>query len=180
MLLQIALIPNCKLQRKVGDYYLVLEQVSVDGVHMKEPVTRVHVVCLAGFEWKDSDTNVVPTCTCPANINVKDCCAAIMKVIQGRPEFTTEWYNRSWYKKELLHRRHRVDCDPFLDIANILDQACEPRPVIRDAQPRQPRTTLLTPQAVDNAFKQSLEKAGHDQFLVRRPLFGVYCCVHKH
>ena len=170
MLLQIALIPNCKLQRKVGDYYLVLEHVSVDGVHMKEPVTRVHVVCLAGFEWKDSDTNVVPTCTCPANLNVKDCCPGIMKAIQEHPEFTTTWYNRSWYKKELLHRRHRVDCDPFLEIANILDQACEPRTVNRDAEPRETRTKVLTPEAVDKVFQQALQKAGHDQFLVRRPL----------
>jgi hypothetical protein len=180
MLLQIALIPNCKVQRKIGDYYLVLEQVSKDGVHMKEDVTRVHVVCLAGFQWKDCDTNVVPTCTCPANINVKDCCAGIMKAIGEHPKFTTEWYNRTWYKKELLHPRHRLDCDPFLEIANILDQQCEPRPVIRDAEPRPPRTKLVTPDAVEIAFKLSLQKAGNDQFLVSRPLFGVYSCVHKH
>ena len=60
--LQIALIPNCTLQRTVGDYYVVLETVNKQGPHMLEPVTRVHIVCLAGFEFKDTETNVRIMC----------------------------------------------------------------------------------------------------------------------
>jgi hypothetical protein len=56
--LQVDLIPNCTLQRSIGDYYVVLETVNKQGPHMLEAVTRVHIVCMAGFEFKDSDTNV--------------------------------------------------------------------------------------------------------------------------
>jgi hypothetical protein len=55
--LQIALIPNCTLQRNIGNYYVVLESVNKHG-HMLEDVTRVHIVCLAGFEFADTETNV--------------------------------------------------------------------------------------------------------------------------
>jgi hypothetical protein len=58
LLLQVDLIPNCTLQRTIGDYYVVLETVNKQGPHMLEAVTRVHIVCLAGFEFKDSETNV--------------------------------------------------------------------------------------------------------------------------
>ena len=58
-MLQIALMPNCKVQRRLGDhYFVVLEHVNVYGSFMTEPVTRVHIVCLVGFEWKDTETNV--------------------------------------------------------------------------------------------------------------------------
>ena len=49
LLLQVDLIPNCTLQRTIGDYYVVLETVNKQGPHMLEAVTRVHIVCLAGF-----------------------------------------------------------------------------------------------------------------------------------
>jgi len=62
LLLQIALIPNCKLQRTVGDYHVVLETVPKEGPFMLEGVTRVHIVCLAGFEFADTPTNVRTMC----------------------------------------------------------------------------------------------------------------------
>ena len=62
LLLQIALIPNCTLQRTVGDYYVVLETVPKQGPFMLEAVTRVHIVCLAGFEFEDTHTNVRIMC----------------------------------------------------------------------------------------------------------------------
>jgi hypothetical protein len=62
LLLQIALIPNCTIQRAVGDYYVVLEHVNKQGPFMLEAVTRVHIVCLAGFEFEDTPTNVRIMC----------------------------------------------------------------------------------------------------------------------
>ena len=62
LLLQIALIPNCTLQRTAGDYHVVLETVNKEGPFMLEAVTRVHIVCLAGFEFKDTHTNVRIMC----------------------------------------------------------------------------------------------------------------------
>ena len=61
-LLQIALIPNCTLQRTIGEHYVVLETVNLHGPHMLEAVTRVHIVCLTGFEFKDTETNVRILC----------------------------------------------------------------------------------------------------------------------
>lgn len=82
---------------------------------MKEAITRVHIVNLEGFLWKDDEDNVVPICTCPANRNSNDCCAGIMKALENRPEFAA-WYatgSGGWVKKkELLSRRLRADLDP--------------------------------------------------------------------
>jgi len=62
-LLQVDLIPNCTIQRTIGDhYYVVLENVNKQGPHMLEAVTRVHIVCIAGFEFEDSETNVRIMC----------------------------------------------------------------------------------------------------------------------
>lgn len=48
---------------------MVLEHVAVQE-HMTESITRVHFVSLAGFEWKDSETNVsVYTCTMVADFH---------------------------------------------------------------------------------------------------------------
>lgn len=57
LFLQVALIPNCTLLRTIGNYYVVLESVKKTG-HMLEAVTRVHIVCIAGFEFDDTETNV--------------------------------------------------------------------------------------------------------------------------
>ena len=108
--MQVSLIPNCTIQGKVGELYVVFESVAKQD-KMPEDVTRVHIVNLKGFMWKDDEDNVVPTCTCPANINAKDCCAGIMAVLQKRDEFKV-WYVKTFFKKELLSRRLRADCDP--------------------------------------------------------------------
>jgi hypothetical protein len=105
---------QCTLVKKLNENVFVIHEnvpVSVDH-HMKEPVTRVHVVNMEGFMWKDDERNVVPTCTCPANMNLKDCCAGIMFALKQRDEFTT-WYGTTFLdKKELLSRRLRADLDP--------------------------------------------------------------------
>lgn len=89
--------------------------------HMKESIIRVHIVTLTGFMWKDDPANVVPTCTCPANRNLKDCCAGIMVALKERPEFST-WYGSSFLeKKELLSRRLRADLDPVCTICSFGD-----------------------------------------------------------
>jgi hypothetical protein len=80
-----------------------------------ESVMIVHITCLDGFLWKDSAENVPPTCCCPENRNGKGVCCGIMVALQSRPEFE-KWFGNDWFKKELLARRHRSDCDPFLDI----------------------------------------------------------------
>lgn len=111
-LLQIALIAQCTLIRKVNDdVFVIFEHVPISE-HMKETVTRVHIVSLEDFDWKDTPDNVVPTCTCPSNRNLKDCCAGIMFALQQRPEFK-DWYGTCFtHKKEILSRRLRADCDP--------------------------------------------------------------------
>ncbi len=132
---------------------------------------------------------VVPTCTCPANRNAKDCCAGIMTALRHHPRFK-DWYGQTWHKKELLARRHRADCDPFCDIAKVLEQPAQAKVFAytpHDA-PRMPRKELLTPESVDNRFQQLLAKAGHDQHLVSRsiPFILVYTttddvasCIHS-
>ena len=83
-----------------------------------------------------------------------------------------DWYGTTWHKKELLDRRHRADCDPFIDIANVLEKPTTAKVIAytREELPRTPRTTILTPDSVDNKWKQLLAKAGHDQHLVSRPV----------
>ena len=82
------------------------------------------------------------------------------------------WYGQTWHKKELLAMRHRADCDPFIDIAKVLEQPAQAKVIAytpNDA-PRMPRKELLTPDSVDKRFQQLLAKAGHDQHLVSRPI----------
>ena len=109
------LIPQCTLFKRLGDDIFIIHEVVPTAVdrHMKEPITRVHVVNLEGFGWGKADSpNVVPTCTCPANRNLKDCCVGIMFALQQRTEFSA-WYGNSFLaKKELLSLRLRADIDP--------------------------------------------------------------------
>jgi hypothetical protein len=90
------------------------------------------------------------------------------------------WYGTTWHKRELLDRRHRADCDPFIDIANVLEKPTTAKVIAytREELPRTPRTVILTPDSVDNKWKQLLAKAGHDQHLVSRPI-PFYFCVHN-
>ena len=105
---------QCTIFRRLGnDVFVIHENVPVSSdYHMKESITRVHVVNMVGFKFKDDDTNVVPTCTCPANRNLKDCCCGIMVALKERQEFPS-WYGKSFLeKRELLSRRLRADLDP--------------------------------------------------------------------
>jgi hypothetical protein len=93
--------------------FIVYEQVQKNSdFHMKENIIRVHVVTTKGFVFEDRADNVAPTCTCPANRNLKDCCAGIMFVLQNRSEFS-EWYGKGFiHHPELLNHRLRADLDP--------------------------------------------------------------------
>lgn len=111
---QISLMHQCTLVKKLGEnVFIVHENVPLSANHhMHEPITRVHVVNMEGYMWEDHERNVVPTCTCPANRNLKDCCAGIMVALKHREEFTA-WYGTSFMeKRELLSRRLRADLDP--------------------------------------------------------------------
>ena len=113
---QVSLIPQCTLFKTLGDDIFIIHEIVPTAVdsHMKESITRVHIVNLEGFKWVDDPTNVVPTCTCPANRNLKDCCAGIMLALQQRKEFAA-WYSlvpSFLAKRELLSRRLRADLDP--------------------------------------------------------------------
>jgi hypothetical protein len=113
-LYQVGLMHQCTLIKKVSDdIFIIHENVPVSAdCHMKEGITRVHIVNLAGFLWKDDPKNVVPTCTCPANLNIKDCCAGIMVALKHQEEFGG-WYGKTFLeKRELLSRRLRADLDP--------------------------------------------------------------------
>jgi hypothetical protein len=94
-----------------------------------------------------------------------------MKALQTHAKFL-DWYGQSWHKRELLDRRHRADCDPFIDIANVLDKPAQAKifAYTGDKAPRMPSKAILTPDSVDNRWKQLLAKAGQDQHLVRRPI----------
>jgi hypothetical protein len=94
-----------------------------------------------------------------------------MKALQSHPKFL-EWYGQSWHKRELLDRRHRADCDPFIDIANVLEKPSQAKifAYTENEAPRMPRKAILTPDSVDNRWKQLLAKAGSDQHLVSRPI----------
>lgn len=108
------LVAQCTLQKQLNDdVFIIYEHVPTNSDHhMKENITRVHVVSLAGFLWKDDEDNVVPTCICPSNRNLKDCCAGIMYALQRRKEFPT-WYGKGFMDhRELLDRRLRADLDP--------------------------------------------------------------------
>ena len=116
--------------RQVGDnLFVIYEHVAlVADYHMKEPVTRVHIVNLEDFMWKDDEHNVLPTCTCPANRNLKDCCAGIMFALQRQPKFK-DWFGKSFTeKRELLSRRLRADLDPVSVHLVMLPSLSNPTP----------------------------------------------------
>ena len=108
---------------------MIFEHVAVVAdYHMKEAVTRVHIVNLEHFMWKDVEDNIVPTCSCPANRNLKDCCAGFMYALQLQPKFK-EWFGKSFTeKKELLSRRLRADLDPVSVHLVMLPSLSNPTP----------------------------------------------------
>lgn len=57
--MQVILLSNCQFIRQLGDIVVIFENVHESSEkHMKEAVTRVHVVNLKGFLWKPTDENV--------------------------------------------------------------------------------------------------------------------------
>jgi hypothetical protein len=95
--------------------------VAVEG-RIRESVIVVHVTSIENFLWEDTADNVPPTCCCPENRNGKGVCCGIMAALQAQPQFQT-WFGNNWFKRELLARRHRCDCDPFVDILQRLQRS---------------------------------------------------------
>jgi hypothetical protein len=128
--LQVNCLAACKIVQVNGNIVTSHQLVAPEG-KIIESVTIVHITCLDGFLWEDSAENVAPTCCCPENRNGKGVCCGIMAALQGKPEFP-KWFGNNWFKRELLARRHRCDCDPFLDILKRIDN---PRNVTTELMP---------------------------------------------
>lgn len=193
---QHALTAQCTLIKRLSDdIFIIYEHVPVS-YHMKEAVTRVHIVSLEGFLWKDCPENIVPTCCCSSNRNVKDCCAGIMFALQHRTEFKG-WFDKCFTeKRELLSRRLRADCDPvlytvpclfvfhftlppprqFIDIAQIRSQPL-PRAVLQQrgdapAKEEPPVVTGAEVRSKISLLDRLVVEVGSDQFLVSRDHFS--------
>jgi hypothetical protein len=111
---QVSLKSQCTLFRQINEHVIVVHEHVPKDHHMTEDIIRVHVVNIEGFLWEDSEQNVVPTCCCPANRNMKDCCAGIMFALELQKDRFKQWGFKSSFleKKELLSRRLRADLDP--------------------------------------------------------------------
>ncbi len=149
--MQVNCIAACRIVQAHGNIVISHQLVVPEG-KVLEKVIIVHVACIDKFLWDDSAENVAPTCCCPENRNGKGVCCGIMVALQTRPEFE-KWFGNNWFKRELLARRHRSDCDPFLDILKRIDN---PRNVTPAEMPsnqssRQRKSvppSILTPAAV--------------------------------
>jgi len=117
----------------------------------------------------------VPTCSCPANVNVKDCCAGIMCALSQAPaqkERFIGWFGKNWFKRELLDRRHRADCDPFLYIAETWNKPVKVEAASTSSfQDLEASAKLVSPTSVIDKFKSAVDQAGVEQFIVRCPPF---------
>jgi hypothetical protein len=111
---QVNCLAACQVVRQDGNIVTSHQRVAVEG-KIRESVIVVHVTSIEKFLWRDTADNVPPTCCCPENRNGKGVCCGIMAALQAQPEFEA-WFGNNWFKRELLARRHRCDCDPFVDI----------------------------------------------------------------
>lgn len=76
------------------------------------------------------------------------------------------WFGTNWFRKELLDRRNRADCDPFLEIAELRHRPpvkCHIETSAEDST----SSKLLTPSSVKSKFERAVENAGTDQHIVR-------------
>ncbi len=78
---QVHLISTCQLVMNANDYCVSTQLVKANG-KQKDDVTILHVVCMKGFKWTDSEDNKPPTCCCYVNQNGKDVCCGIMFALQ--------------------------------------------------------------------------------------------------
>ncbi len=125
----------------------------------RQCVQRYHSCCCV------MHSQVVPTCTCPASVNVKDCCAGIMCALMTQDRFAA-WFGKNWFRKELLDRRNRADCDSFLEIGELRHRPPVKRHIDSSAEDSISRK-LLTPSSVKSKFERAIENAGTDQHIVR-------------
>ena len=170
---QVNAIPSCVIQAKVGDNIVISHQ--IEHGRDKKPCTVVHIASLEGFLWQDSADNVPPSCCCPVNRNGKDVCCGIMVALQQHPKFSA-WFQKTWFKKELLARRLRGDLDPFADIqqrqgaiaARQLQQKESTEAIDATATGFQPRSAALVPDPADimSDLQQTLNKAKYDPALL--------------
>ena len=130
---QVNCLAACQVVRQHGKIVTSHQRVAAEG-RIRESVIVVHVTSIEKFLWKDTADNVPPTCCCPENRNGKGVCCGIMAALQAQPEFQT-WFDNgnNWFRRELLARRHRCDCDPFVDILQRL----------RVPNPENPHTALV-------------------------------------
>ena len=116
---QVNCLAACRIVKVFGDIVISHQLVKPEG-RILETVTIIHVVCLEGYLWEDSEQNIPPTCCCPENRNGKGVCCGIMAALQDKPQFQ-QWFGNNWFKRELLARRHRCDLDPFLEIIERIE-----------------------------------------------------------
>jgi hypothetical protein len=92
-----------------------------------------------------------------------------MAALQDRQEFTA-WFGNNWFKRELLARRHRCDCDPFLE---ILQRANNPTNVTTAVIPAKQSSTQQnsgpTPSSIASKIQVMLQHLrGVHQWVVSR------------
>jgi hypothetical protein len=77
------------------------------------------------------------------------------------------WFGRDWFRKELLNRRNRADCDPFIEIAEMKHKPVKRQSESSCGQQDSTPSKLLTPSSVKSKFERAVENAGADQHIVR-------------
>lgn len=172
---QVLCLAACEVQQQVGNI-VISHQVISKSEKILEDVVVVHCASLEEFKWTDTAENVPPTCSCPENRNGKGVCCGIMAALATQPQFKS-WFNGTWFKKELLARRHRSDCDPFPDIALRLQQkktsaaaelvsnAVTEQPSKREAKLKPP--LIPTPASIQGKVKALLDIIGSDEDLLK-------------
>jgi hypothetical protein len=88
-----------------------------------------------------------------------------MRALMEQDRFTA-WFGKNWFRKELLDRRNRADCDPFLEIAELRHRPPVKRQIESSAEDST-SSKLLTPSSVKSKFERAIESAGTDQHTVR-------------
>ena len=124
---QVHLIPACQLVANATDYCVVTQLVKADGKHQKDDVTILHVVCLKGFEWIDSETNKPPTCCCYVNQNGKDVCCGIMFALQQHGQRFACFFSLRLLRSTLLQVYFLEHVNNVQKGAACTALACRPR-----------------------------------------------------
>lgn len=84
------------------------------------------------------------------------------------------WFRQSWLdKKELLAPRHRVDCDPFLDVVGIMEaskkqlrEEAATAVCADDVDTETATSPMITEQDLKTILADIISTTGSDQFMV--------------